>query len=134
LADRIPARLTAAEGRKFAFTVGAAFLVLAAITWWRDHPTLLRVFGGLGAALFVLGAVVPASLGPVQRGWMALAHAISKVTTPIFMGIVYFVVITPTGLLMKAFGKAPLRAPRGAPTYWTTRAPEKRRSDLSRQF
>lgn len=134
LAHGIPARLTAAEGRKFAFTVGIAFLVLAAIVWWRQHPTLLKVFGALGGVLLVLGVVMPASLGPVQRAWMALAHAISKVTTPVFMGIVYFLVITPTGLLMKAFGKAPLRAPRGATTYWTTRAPEQRRSDLSRQF
>ena len=35
--------------------------------------------------------VVPTHLGPVQRAWMGLAHAISKVTTPIFMGVVFFV-------------------------------------------
>ena len=35
--NRVPARLTPAEGRKFGLTVGAAFLVLAAIPWWRGH-------------------------------------------------------------------------------------------------
>ena len=47
---------------------------------------------------------------------MGLAHAISKVTTPIFMGVVYFVVITPIGFIRRrAFGSNPLspRAPAG---------------------
>ena len=42
MAAGIPARLTAAEGRKFAFTVAAAFLVLAALLWWRGR--LLRPY------------------------------------------------------------------------------------------
>lgn len=134
MAHRVPAGLTPAEGRKFAFTVGGAFLVLAALVWWRQHPTLATVFGALGGTLGVLGAAVPARLGPLQRAWMGLAHAISKVTTPIFMGLVYFVAITPIGLLMGAVGKRPLRAPQGATTYWKSRPPDARRSDLTRQF
>lgn len=133
MADRVPAGLTPAEGRKFAFTVGGAFLVLAAITWWRDHPTLFRVFGGLGVTLGVLGLVIPAHLAPVQRAWMGLAHLISKVTTPIFMGVVYFVVITPISLLMAIFSKRPLRVRTGT-SYWVDRAPDSRRGDLTRQF
>lgn len=133
MADRVSAGLTAAEGRKFAFTVGGAFLVLAAITWWRQHPTLFRVFGGLGVTLGVLGLVVPARLEPLERAWMGLAHLISKVTTPIFMGVIYFAVITPISLLMAVFGKRPLRVKTGA-SYWVDRAPDSRRGDLTRQF
>lgn len=90
-------------------------------------------FGALAGALLVLGLVVPARLGPVQRAWMGLAHLISKVTTPIFMGVVYFLVITPIALLMGAFGKRPLRV-RAATTYWQARPVDKQRSDLTRQF
>lgn len=133
MADRIPARLSAAEGRKFAFTVGIAFLVLGAIVWWRGGLTVAKVFGGLGGVLMVLGVAVPSYLGPVQRAWMGLAHLISKVTTPIFMGIVYFVVITPISFLMRLFGKRPL-AVKSAPSYWTPREPGQRQSDLERQF
>jgi hypothetical protein len=116
--------MSPAEGRKFAFTVGAAFLVLGAIVWWRGYLTVASVFGALGGTLGVLGLVVPGKLGPVNRAWMGLAHLISKVTTPIFMGIVYFLVITPISLLMRLFGKTP--APRrrsGAATYWIAREP-----------
>jgi hypothetical protein len=83
LAGRVPARLSAAEGRKFGLTVGLAFAALAGITWWRDHALLMQIFGGLATALILAGLVIPGWLGPVYRGWMGFAHLISKVTTPI---------------------------------------------------
>jgi len=132
LAAGIPARLTPAEGRKFGFTVGAAFAVLAGITWWRDHALLMQIFGGLAAALLVAGAVIPGQLGPVYRGWMKLALMISKVTTPIFLGIVFFVVITPIGLLMRLFGKNPLRHPTENGSFWLTHSAD--RGTMSNQF
>ena len=131
--DRIPARLTAAAGRKFGFTVGAAFLVLAAVLVWRDKTTVASVLGTLGGVLFALGLLVPTRLGPLERAWMGLAHLISKVTTPILMGVIYFVVITPIALLMALIGKRPLRAKPGQ-SYWVDRAEGARRSDLTRQF
>ena len=53
------------------------------------------MLGALGGALALAGLVVPRDLGPVERAWMGLAHPISKVTTPIFMGVMYFLVLTP---------------------------------------
>jgi len=133
LADRVPTRLTAAEGRKFAFTVGVAFGVLGAIVWWQQHQRLATVFGSLAGVLLVLGVSVPSHLGPVQRAWMGLAHLISKVTTPIFMGVVYFALVTPIAVVMGMFGKRPLRGQPGA-TYWRSRPEDAQRSDLTRQF
>ncbi len=126
------ARLTPADGRRFAFTLAAAFAVLAGVSWWRSHQTAATVLGALAAALAIAGVLVPARLGPVQRAWMGLAHAISRVTTPIFMGLVYFVVITPIGFMRRIVGGNPLRAHQGA-SGWVDRegAP---RGDLTRQF
>jgi hypothetical protein len=129
----IPARLTPAEGRKFAFTVGAAFFVLAALTWWRDRELPMLVFGSLAAVLLVAGALIPGRLGPVYRAWMGLAHAISKVTTPIFMGIVYFVVLTPIGLAMRLVGRRPMVHKEHDGGFWRA-APSGGRADLERQF
>jgi hypothetical protein len=132
LAEQVPARLSAAEGRKFALTVGTAFLVLAAITWWRDHLTLSRVFVGIGGLLWIGGLVVPRAMGPVYHFWMGLAHAISKVTTPIFLGIVYFLVIMPIGIIMRALGRNPIvhRAHDGS--YWAPHG--EARGSLKNQF
>lgn len=129
----VPARLSPAEGRKFAFTVGAAFLGLAALFWWRGHPFPMRAAGAIGALLVLAGLVIPGRLGPVHRAWMGLAHAISKVTTPVFMGLLYFMVLTPAGILRRTLGRNPLVRPAG-PSYWIARDAAHRRSDLERQF
>ena len=132
MADGRPARLTAPEGRKFAFTLAAAFGALAGLLWWRERRSLAILFFGVAAAFAMAGLLVPERLGPVQRGWMGLAHAISRVTTPIFMGVVYFLVITPVGLARRAIGGNPLRAHRGS-TGWVDRQGSPR-GDLTRQF
>lgn len=134
LESRVPARLTPAEGRKFGLLVGGAFLLLAALLWRRTHVTGATVVGIVGAALVLGGLVAPAQLGPVYRGWMALAKAISKVTTPIFMSIIFFLVLTPAGFLVRLFGHRPLTPPRGAGTYWHSRPDGERRGALDHQF
>ncbi len=124
---------TRTELRKFGLTVGLAFCVLAAIARWRGHAPASAVLAALGVALITGGLAAPAALAPVERAWMGMAHAISKVTTPIFMGIVYFVVLTPVGLLRRALGKNPLRHRAREDSYWVDRGSEPA-SDLKRQF
>jgi hypothetical protein len=132
LEERIPARLSPKEGRKFGFTVGIAFLVLTAISWWRGHEIAPYVLGGTGAVLVLAGALVPGRLGPIQRGWMGLARAISRVTTPIFMAIVFFVIITPIGLLMRLSGRNPIRHKPSGGSYWALRGEV--RGTMTNQF
>ncbi|MFO7260849.1 MAG: SxtJ family membrane protein [bacterium] len=129
----VPARLSPAEGRRFAFVVGAAFLGLAVVFWWRAHAFSMRVAGALGVLLLLAGLLIPSRLGPVHRVWMGLAHAISKVTTPVFMGLLYFLVLTPVGIVRRTLGRDPLVRPAG-PSYWIERDAAHRRSDLERQF
>jgi hypothetical protein len=125
----------AAEGRKFGLQVGGAFLVLAAITYWRERPTVATVLGALGGVLVLAGLVIPGKLGPVFRAWMGLAHLMSKVTTPIFLAVVFFVVLAPVGMLMRLFGRRTLERPATAPSWWITRSAEdRRRLDMERQF
>jgi hypothetical protein len=114
--------------------VGAAFLALAALMWWRGRPAGLIAFATVGALLLMAGLAVPGRLGPVYRAWMGVALLLSKVTTPIFMGVVYFLVLTPVGLVLRALGKHPLGAPGRTGSVWVGRAQGQRRSDLLRQF
>ncbi len=121
----------AAEGRRFGVTVGLAFLVLAGLLWWRGHVLIASGAGGLGGALLLAALLAPARLGPVQNAWMAMAKAISKVTTPLVMGLVYFLVLTPTGWVRRTLSRNPLRHPRRNGSFWIDR---RERSDLKRQF
>ena len=72
--------------------------------------------------MFLLGGLLaPTRLGPIEKAWMAFARAISRVTTPIFMAIIYFFVITPTALVRRKLGKRTLSPVRSASTYWVQR-------------
>ena len=133
MAETAATRLTAAEGRRFAFTLAPAFAALAGLIWWRGEPRVALLLIAIGVVLAVAGVAVPRHLGPIQRGWMGMARVISKLTTPIFLGIVYYGVITPTGVLRRTVGRTPLRRPRDVPTCWVCRR-DSPRSDLERQF
>ena len=128
---------TAAQGRKFGLTLAGAFAVLAALTWWRGRDMAPVILGALGFLLLAGGLAAPARLEPVERAWMKLAHLLSRVTTPIFMAIVYFVVLTPTGWVRRTAGKNPLVHAVENESYWKTRAPsdqEKVARRMERQF
>jgi DMSO reductase anchor subunit len=135
LAGPVRARLTAREGRRFGLTVGLAFLALAGVLVWRQHETAAVVCGALGALLALGALIAPTRLGPVERAWMALALLISRVTTPIFMGIVYFLVLTPMALAMRMAGKNPLRHRAAEGGYWVRRATSgEGRGDMTKKF
>lgn len=138
MAGRVPARLSPGEGRRFGLTVGLAFGVLGLLIGWRWSGFVGAGVGLLGAALVGAGLMIPGRLGQVHRAWMGLALAISRVTTPVLMGLIFFGVITPMGLVRRLLGGNPLVRRPGGPGlasggYWVERSGS-RRSDLRRQY
>lgn len=132
-ANREPLPATAAELRSFGQVVGGAFGGLAAILWWREQQVAPVVLGIVAVVLVLSGMVAPATLRGVHRGWMSLSHRLNAITGPIFLGVIYFGILTPTGLIRRAFGwRAFRRSPTGSA--WVRRAPGDRASALDRQF
>ena len=125
---------TPRELRSFALTVGGAFAALAALLAWRGRTTVAIACAMLAALLLVGGLAIPSRLGGLYRAWMRMAELMSRVTTPVFMAVVYFGVLTPIGLARRLFGRGTLGTPRDAATGWVRRAPDARRGDMRRQF
>jgi hypothetical protein len=114
--------------------VGSAFLIVAAVAWWRGHAATAGVAAALAALLFLAALAIPERMVPVEAAWMRMAHLISMVTAPLLLGVVYFAAVTPLGLVRRIVGKNPLvHRPRDG-GYWATRPPEQRRSPMDRQF
>ncbi len=95
--------------REFGLTTGAIVLVLfgGLLPWVFEftYPVWPWV---VGAVLGLWAVLAPATLKPVYRLWMRLGLLLSRVTTPLIMGLVFFVIILPAGLLMRLFGKDPM--------------------------
>lgn len=81
----------------------------------------------LGVALAFLAAalVAPRVLRPLNLLWFKFGMLLHHVVTPVVMGLLFFVTVTPVGLLMRATGKDPMRLKRdpAAATYWLRRDP-----------
>ena len=122
--------------REFGFTTGAIVAVLFGLgfPWLLD--TAIPVWPwGLGGVLAVWGLVAPASLRPIYRGWMRLGLLLGRITTPIVLGVVFYVVFAPVGLVIRALGRDPMarRLDRSAESY---RIDSRRgaRQDVERPF
>ena len=129
---RVPAGLTPQEGRRFGLAVGTAFLVLGALLWWRGRPLAFAITGMIGALLVGGGVIIPGQLGPLYRLWMGLAKAISKVTTPILMATIFFLVFLPIGMVMRIMGRRALEREETEGGFWVRRS--KAPQSMERQF
>jgi hypothetical protein len=134
MAHRIPARLTTGELRRFGLTVGGAFGALTVLLWWRGGFMGPRVMGVIAVLLVAGGILAPSALGPVNQAWMRLATVLSRFTTPIVMGVLFYLIITPVGLLMRLFKHNPLVRRSTGDTFWIDRAPGARQSTLDRPY
>lgn len=110
--------------RSFGFVFAIFFLVVGllpllhgqAVRGWA--VTLAAVFGGTALT-------VPVILAPLNRLWTRLGLLLHRVVSPLALGILFFGVVMPTGLLMRLFGKDPLRLrlDKNASSYWIVREP-----------
>ena len=91
------------------------------------------VFGGsvrvwaltVGGLFLLVALAVPAILAPLNRAWLRFGLLLHRIVSPLVLGIMFFLVVTPTGLLMRALGKdlLRLRFDKQSSSYWIDRAP-----------
>jgi hypothetical protein len=106
--------------REFGLVVGGVLVLLA--FWWIYRGKFVnarQVILPLGTLLVLLGLIWPRVLVLPNRAWMLLAEGLSFVTTRVILAVVFFLVITPIGLVKRLSGWDPLgrRGPRSS-SYW----------------
>jgi hypothetical protein len=95
--------------RSFGLLVGGIF---ALISVWpaigRGQPPRLwsLILGGM---LIVLACVRPQGLAQVYRLWMTMGEILGWINTRILLGLIFYGIFTPLGLLMRLRGKDPMR-------------------------
>ena len=80
---------------------------------------------GVSGAFLVVALVIPKILHPLNVVWMKLAMVMNMIVSPIVLGLLFFVTITPLAVLMRLLGKDLLRLKfdKNATSYWIARDP-----------
>lgn len=92
--------------REFGLMTGGIIAVLFGLgfPFLLDHPWPTWPWV-IFAVLAVWGLAAPLSMRPLYRAWMRFGLLLSRVTTPLVLGILFFVVFTPIALAMRIFGR-----------------------------
>lgn len=84
-------------------------------------------YGWLAAAATFLAVALaaPGLLAPLNRLWFRFGLLLHRIVNPLIMGLLFYLVVTPTGLVMRLLGKdiLHLKADPRATSYWTRREP-----------
>jgi hypothetical protein len=108
--------------RKFGVIAFLFFGCLCGLGIWTGKTVPIYLFGSL--SIVGLGFIlIPQQLRPVYSGWLKIAHFIGKVVTIGVLTVAYYLVITPSAMLKRVFGGAPIpvRPDKGADSYWVAR-------------
>ena len=112
------------SGRAFGLVFAGFFTLLSAFAWWNASPLLPGCLAA--AAVFALAALIaPQILHPLNVLWFRFGLLLNAVVSPIILGFLYYLVITPVGLLMRICRARPLhlKFDPGAESYWIPRDP-----------
>ena len=122
--------------RRFGLSTGAIVAGLFGLLLPWLFGAALPVWPWVVLAVLGLWALVaPDLLRPVYRAWMRLGLVMNRITLPIIMGLVFYLVLAPIGLVFRLTGRDPLRrrlAPAAAS--YTQAAEQPPRDNLERPF
>ena len=125
-----------ASARKNALVVAIGLAGLAAWDVHRHRLLLAEGLGGLALALCLLVLISPSWTERFNRGWMAFAAALGYVNSRVLLSLMYYLVVTPIGVVLRLTGHDPLHRREGQrESYWVPREiPRQSSSGFERPF
>jgi hypothetical protein len=121
-----PKRIAEAEhqgsDRSFGLVFAIVFAVIGLFPLWRlDAPRWWSL--AIAAAFALVAVLFPHTLRPLNRAWLAFGRLLHRIVSPLVMGGVFFLAVTPTALIMRLRGRDLLSRKRrpDLSSYWIER-------------
>lgn len=122
--------------RSFGIVFGVVFLLVA--LWPLLSSGSVRIWAVIASVGFFLAALaVPGLLAPLNRLWMRIGLMLHKIVSPVVLGILFYLFVTPMGLVIRLMRKdlLRLRFDSSMRSYWIERNPPGPKPDsLKNQF
>ena len=126
-------KIKISSNRNFGLVFFVVFLIVA--LWPLKYEEDFRLWSlTLSIIFFILGIINSKLLTPLNMLWFKFGILLGSIVSPIVMGIVYFLVVTPIGVFMRFLGKDLLKTSKvkNTNTYWIQR--DKQKNTMKKQF
>ena len=126
-------KIKISSNRSFGLVFFVVFLIVA--LWPLKYEEDIRLQSlALSIIFFILGILNSKLLTPLNKLWFKFGIFLGSIVSPIIMGVVYFIVVTPTGVFMRLLGKDLLKKNKitNASTYWIKR--DEQHGTMKKQF
>ncbi len=112
------------SNNKFGWFFSAVFAMIALYSF-SQHMNTFALYASIVCVLLAATSFFAAQLlTPLNRFWYALGMLLGKVISPIVLGAMFFVLITPIALITRLFGRDELKIKKSfVQSYWVERLP-----------
>lgn len=116
---------TLSSNRSFGLLFTLVFLIVAAYAWLSGYSTQwVQIWLVISGIFLAFALLFPVALTPFNKMWFALGLLLGRVVSPIVLGVLFFILITPVAIGMRLFGRdALLIKKRTVSSYWIDRDP-----------
>jgi Saxitoxin biosynthesis operon protein SxtJ len=131
-----PAITPKSSDRSFGFVFAVVFAIVGALPLIRGGTPRLWAFG-IAAVLALIAVTAPQILRPLNDAWRLIGQLLHRVISPVVMSAIFFLCVTPIGLIMRWRGKdvLALKQRPDLTSYWVTReSPSPNAESMRRQF
>ena len=97
------------SNRKFGFFFSFLFLCISIYLIYKSS-NLLSIFTFIIFSVFILATLfIPNSLKPLNIAWFRIGFILVKIVSPIVLGFIFFILISPLAIILKISGRDELR-------------------------
>ena len=112
------------SNKKFGLTFAVIFLIFAAFFMINSNQLISLIFSGLSFLFIVSAFILPKILYYPNLAWFYFGLLLGKVVSPIVLGIIFFIIITPVYIVSRLFGRDALFLKKvDKVSYWIDRVP-----------
>ncbi len=103
-------KVTSASDRSFGIMFGCIFIIFAVIIRLRDDPQNVQLlFLILSFLTLLISFTRPSLLSTPNKLWMKFSLLLARFVSPIVLGVLFYLLISPLALVLRLFGRDELR-------------------------
>ena len=123
------------SNKKFGFFFTFVFAILAFYFLFIDSILWAQALAILAVLFLLITVIIPQVLLPLNKLWMRLGLLIGMIVSPIVLGIIFFGLVTPYGVVMRMFGRDELRLKfTKKSSHWISRSESIKSDSFKNQF